>query len=146
MSDCGSKLLILPLLVEKNPENKTTQPKNEISREIHIPSPNTLSKPNATSSESSEVDELNRQIKDLAEQVGKLQTTPSQSQTEWYCSYCRSHTHSLRECWRKPARGSCFDCRRYGCWRGNKNCPGKIRESMTNSGTHLSNHQLNGQP
>ena len=119
-----------PSIGRVNPEKKTSQPKAETSLETHTPSPNTLSKSNATSSESSEVDELKRQIKDLTEQVRKLQTTPNQPQTERYCSYCRSHTHSLRECWRKPARGSCFDCRRYGCWRGKKNCPGKITERL----------------
>ena len=117
-----------PSIGRVKPEERMTQPKGETNPVIHNHSPNTLSKPNATSSESSEVDELKRQIKDLTEHVGKLQTTSSQSPTERYCSHCRSYTHSLKECWRKPARGSCFDCRRYGCWRGNKNCPGKRTE------------------
>lgn len=82
-------------------------------------------KKKATSSESADVEHLKRQIRDLTEQVGQLQTPNRQPRPEKYCSYCRSHTHALRECWRKPIRGTCFDCKRYGCWRGNKNCPGQ---------------------
>lgn len=42
-----------------------------------------------------------------------------------FCAYCQTETHTLRECWRKPGRGHCFDCRRYGCRRGKPDCPGK---------------------
>ena len=77
-----------------------------------------------TPSECSEVEQLKAQIRDLTKQVQQLHTQPRQSPPTKYCSHCRSHSHNLRECWRKPTRGTCFDCKRYGCWRGNQNCPG----------------------
>ncbi len=55
----------------------------------------------------------------------QLYLYPGQPQKEHYCSHCHSCSHNLKECWRKPSRGSCFECPQYGCWRGNKNCPGK---------------------
>ncbi len=75
--------------------------------------------------ENPQSNEIKAQIKDLPEQIGKLQTSPGQPQKERYSSQCHSCSHNLKECWKKPPRGSCFDCRQYGCWRGNKNCPGK---------------------
>ncbi len=114
-----------PTLGRVKPDKKNYPPKQDPQPEAHNVSPDELSKSSVTSRESSEVDEIKKQLKDLTEQLGKLQTSPRQPQNERYCSHCRSHTHNLRECWRKPTRGSCFDCRQYGCWRGNKTCPGK---------------------
>ncbi|XP_045111714.1 uncharacterized protein LOC123504873 [Portunus trituberculatus] len=115
----------VPSLGRIKPERKEHPPKLDHQTEAQNASPPDLIKSNATSSESSDVSELKKQIRDLAEQVGKLHTSPRQPQNERYCSHCRSHSHSLKECWRKPARGSCFDCRQFSCWRGNSNCPGK---------------------
>lgn len=53
-----------------------------------------------------------------------------------YCHFCRAGSHSLRDCWRKPERGQCFDCFRYGCRRGNPSCPGRI--ARTNGTTPVS--------
>ncbi|RUM27881.1 MAG: hypothetical protein DSY42_09270 [Aquifex sp.] len=74
-----------------------------------------------------EKDWLQRQISELREQVKRLtpRETGGQPSPNVYCPHCRSSSHSLRECWSKPSYGACFDCRRQGCWRGNKNCPGK---------------------
>ena len=47
-------------------------------------------------------------------------------QSRPFCSYCRTSTHSLQECWRKPEKGKCFDCLQFGCRRGNPRCPGKV--------------------
>ncbi len=114
-----------PILGRVKLEEKNCPPKHDTQPETHTVSLNDLSQSNATSRESSEVNEIKKKIKDLTEQLGKLQTSPCQPQKEHYCSQCHFHSHNLKECWRKPSRGSCFDCRQYGCWRGNKNCPGK---------------------
>ncbi len=83
-------------------------------------------KTNATSRESiTKVESLERQIKTLTEELEKLRSSNKKPSSQEYCSYCQSSTHALRDCWRKPPRGTCFDCRRYGCWRGSNNCPGK---------------------
>ena len=87
--------------------------------------PGNSPQPNATSSESPDLNELSRQIKELTEKVEKLQASPRQTRNEQYCSFCRTSTHQLKDCWRKPPRGFCFDCQRQGCWRGKSNCPGQ---------------------
>ncbi len=114
-----------PTLGRVKPEKKNYPLKPDTQPETHNASLNDLSQSNATSRESSEVNDIKKQIKDLTEQLGKLQTSPCQPQKERYCSHYHSHSHNLKECWRKPSRGSGFDCRQYGCWRGNKYCPGK---------------------
>ena len=43
-----------------------------------------------------------------------------------YCPYCRSYNHTVMECFRKPRPGSCFDCLRMNCRRGQPNCPGRV--------------------
>ncbi len=53
--------------------------------------------------ESLEVNEIKQQIKDLTEQIGKLQTSPGQPHMERYCSHCHSCSHNLKECWRRPS-------------------------------------------
>ncbi len=103
------------------------------SKPIGSPDPITQNPPdltNTTSKESKEIWELKQQIKSLTDQVGRLRTSPSPTQPAKYCSHCQTHSHTLRECWRKPARGSCFDCRQHGCWRGNKDCPGKPNQNI----------------
>lgn len=105
-------------------EQTSTSPQGNPNTESDPTSPVTGIKQNATSSESSDIDDLKKQIRDLTAQLGKLQT-PSQPRQGKFCSHCQSNSHSLRECWRKPTRNSCFDCRQYGCWRGNKDCPGR---------------------
>ena len=81
-------------------------------------------------SKSSELEELRESIQQLKAQVapGRRETSRYHDpQPRGYCEYCRSNTHQLRECWRKPPRGHCFDCRRPGCYRGEKNCPARDR-------------------
>ncbi len=114
-----------PTLGRVKPEMRNYPLKPDTQPETHNASPNDLYQSNATSRESSEVNEIKTQIKDLTEQLGKLQTSPRQSQKDRYCSHCHSHSHNLKECWRKPSRGSCSDCQQYGCWRRNKYCLGK---------------------
>ncbi len=106
-------------------ERKSYPLKTDTQSENHKTSPNDPSQPNATPRESLEANERKQQIKDLTEQIGKLQTSPGQPHKERCCSHCHSRSHNLKECWRRPSRGSCYDCRQYGCWRGNKHCPRK---------------------
>ncbi len=55
--------------------------------------------------ESNEVESLKRQVNELAEQVKRLQSTRETRQSpasNIYCPHCKSTSHTLRECWRKP--------------------------------------------
>ncbi len=69
-----------PILGRVKPERKSYPLKPDTQLETHNASPDDLSQPNATSRESSEVNEMKKQIKDLTEQIGKLQTSPGQTQ------------------------------------------------------------------
>ena len=120
------RLPILPPLLELN-LNWENIDQNPLVAQITQNPPDLT---NATSKESKEIWELKQQIKSLTEQVRRLRNSPSPPQTAKYCSHCQTHSHTLKECWRKPARGSCFDCRQHGCWRGNKDCPGKPNQNI----------------
>ncbi|KAG0725570.1 hypothetical protein GWK47_038388 [Chionoecetes opilio] len=85
-----------------------------------------------------EVEGLKQQIQELKVSLAqaKLEKSPSHASssrretfTKKYCAYCQSPTHNLPECWRKPPPGHCFDCRKPGCRRGDRNCPGRAQAS-----------------
>ncbi len=57
--------------------------------------------------------------------LSRPQLPPSQ-----YCPYCRNNSHNLRECWRAPKNGACFDCGRQQCRRGNPSCPAKTQNNI----------------
>lgn len=61
----------------------------------------------------------------LQQQISRSCVSKAPSSPRKFCAFCQTETHSLRDCWRKQERGHCFDCRRYGCRRGNPTCPGK---------------------
>ena len=108
--------------------------------------------PSHESGNKSEIEDLKEQVKALTTQLSRLKSdnlpsrspqyqslTPNRYPQEtssgraWsspkpklFCSYCRSHTHNLRECTSAPHDGSCFDCSRMNCRRGNRNCPGQV--------------------
>lgn len=66
------------------------------------------------------------QLEKELEQLGRSQQQrPSWNPRQVYCPYCRSNTHEIQNCRRNPVPGSCFDCLRLGCRRGNPNCPGR---------------------
>ncbi len=99
--------------------------KNRLFKSNELAQSNSLTtKEPAKPSEQSELEQLRKQIKELTEQVGKLQPSGPPSRSGKYCAYCQTTTHNLRECWRKPSRGRCFDCKREGCWRGKRECTG----------------------
>ena len=43
-----------------------------------------------------------------------------------YCPYCQANSHSIAECRKQPRPGSCYDCLRMNCRRGQPGCPGRI--------------------
>ena len=69
-----------------------------------------------------DMDFLRQQMKSLTEKVEQLST---RSPPAPYCTFCRSNTHSLSNCVRRPPPGACFDCWRPSCRRGNPGCPGR---------------------
>ncbi len=54
----------------------------------------------------------------------------SQGRSAPYCAYCRTNSHSLRECTKAPKRGHCFDCLRPGRRRGSAQCPGRVNHNL----------------
>ena len=50
---------------------------------------------------------------------------PRQQALRPYCPYCRSNSHKIKECRKNPQPGSCFDCLRMNCRRGDPKCPGR---------------------
>ena len=102
----------------------------------------------APSPSQSKMERLEKQVKELTAKLGKMQTSVPQVspqhmllppfpirpppprpqfQLPKYCAFCRSYTHSLRECTKAPKDNSCFDCGRQQCRRGNPGCPGKVQ-------------------
>ncbi len=129
-----------PSLGRVKPEKKNYPLRHDTSPETHTVSPNDLSQSNATSRESSEVNEIKTQIKDLTEQLGKLQTSPRQPQKERYCSHCHFHSHDLKEWWRKPSRGSCFIIDNMVVGE-EKTLPRETKDHISSSSSHLPNYQ-----
>ena len=86
-----------------------------------------------------EIEKLRRQVSELTTTLTQMQKKPkyipnqekTNNSSEKYCAYCVSKSHNLTDCWRRPPPGHCFDCRRYGCRRGNRNCPGRPRSVIT---------------
>ncbi|KAG0724131.1 hypothetical protein GWK47_041288 [Chionoecetes opilio] len=103
------------------------------------------SKPETTQDE---VEGLKQQIQELKVSLAqaKLEKSPSHASpsrretfTQKYCAYCQSQTHNLPECWRKPPLGHCFDCRKPGCRRGDRNCPGRAQASSLQQPSQIQN-------
>ena len=67
---------------------------------------------------------LASRMKKLEEMI-RQPSRPQPRSAVSYCAYCRSNTHNLKECTKKPAYGCCFDCHRHGCRRGKLGCPGR---------------------
>ncbi len=69
--------------------------------------------------ESNEVESLKFLINELEELVKRQQSTRETRRSpasNIYCPHCKSASHTLRECWRNPPPGACYDCRGYSCW------------------------------
>lgn len=63
-----------------------------------------------------------------------------------FCAFCQTEAHFLRDCWRKPEKGHCFDCLKFGSKWGNPTCPGNVARTTSapmNSGEKTSHSQMN---
>lgn len=80
----------------------------------------------STSTDSdNKLSELTARLDQLQRQMYQSSVARAPSAPRKFCAFCQTDTHFLRDCWRKPERGQCFDCLRHGCHRGNPSCPGK---------------------
>ena len=52
------------------------------------------------------------------------------SQPPQYCTYCRTGSHSLKQCWKALGPRRCFDCNRENCRRGNPDCPKRVNRQL----------------
>ena len=69
-------------------------------------------------------EELKRKISDLESKLARLGTR-KWSPSDKYCPYCRATNHNVADCRRNPRPGSCFDCLRTNCRRGQAGCHGR---------------------
>ena len=121
------------LLEERSPAQVNVIPKQEmVSEPVAEPVPRQSKEltPKSSKNESNlnkEIWELRKKIKEL-ERRGRKDTQARKAVTpnKQYCSFCRTNSHSLTNCWKKPPPGHCFDCLAFGCRRGNSNCPGRV--------------------
>lgn len=65
--------------------------------------------------------ELQKSLLELTEQMRKINNPPKKP----WCGYCRTGDHERFRCPLNPPKGSCFDCMRVGCRKGNPDCPGR---------------------
>ena len=76
----------------------------------------------------------NLRLEELEGRLRQLNTVQQSSQPSRehraspYCPYCRATSHRPAECWRRPTPGSCYDCLRPNCRRGQPNCPGRANQ------------------
>ena len=83
--------------------------------------------------------------KDAAVAVTPYRSGQRGANPSW-CAYCRSDTHSLRDCVYQPPRGACWDCKRTGCRRGKPGCPGKGKVSAPEQNWRRTNPDRAGHP
>ena len=83
----------------------------------------------STKSEDS-LSKITARLDHLQKQISQSSASGVPSSPRKFCAFCQTETHFLRDCWRKPEKGHCFDCLRYGCRRGNPSCPGKAARSL----------------
>ncbi|XP_068235691.1 uncharacterized protein [Palaemon carinicauda] len=95
-------------------------------RVLPVHNSNSLPKPavNSSAQTTSKLEDLEKQISELSNQLKRLGKKKGNNQ---YCAYCKVRDHKLSECPHNPPRGVCFDCHRPGCKRGSAQCPGPVR-------------------
>ena len=69
-------------------------------------------------------DELCKKIADLESKLARMNTRRWEP-SDRYCPYCRTNSHTVANCRRNPPPGSCYDCLRMNCRRGQAGCPGR---------------------
>lgn len=72
-----------------------------------------------------DLSEITAKLDQLQKQISQSSASRTRSSPHKFCTFCQTESHFLKDCWRKPEKGHCFDCLRYGCRRGNPTCPGK---------------------
>lgn len=102
----------------------------------------------STSTDSdNKLSELTARLDQLQRQMYQSSVARVPSAPRKFCAFCQTDTHFLRDCWRKPERGHCFDCLRHGCHRGNPSCPGKAaRPPRSNSHPKPNSPSVNSRP
>lgn len=71
-------------------------------------------------------EQINQKLEALTTQMSNQRRPPYSK----YCNYCRSRDHTSRTCPRNPPLGSCFDCLRMNCRRGQEGCPGRGTQTV----------------
>ena len=69
--------------------------------------------------------EITAKLDQLQKQISQSSASRTSSSSRKFCAFCQTESHFLKDYWRKPEKGHCFDCLRYGCRWGNPSCPGK---------------------
>lgn len=114
----GEKTILLKSRVEVDSTSKSlSQPQNEGESSVRGAGAKSLE---------SSLSELTEKVDKLQKVVRRTPDPKVNGGGEWACQYCRSNDHLLRECWRKPPWGHCFNCRRFGCMRGRLSCLGRV--------------------
>lgn len=72
-----------------------------------------------------DLSEITAKLDQLQKQISQSSALRTRSSPRKFCAFCQTESHFLKDCWRKPEKGRCFDCLRYGCRRGIPTCPGK---------------------
>ena len=75
--------------------------------------------------------EVEEKLAELERKLEQLRTNrPVRKQFySKYCPFCKSPSHSVRDCNKHPQPGSCFDCLRMNCRRGQAGCPGRVNQT-----------------
>ncbi len=75
---------------------------------------------------------VDEKLAELERKLEQLKTDRSVRRKPFYskyCPYCRSASHNVRDCNKRPQPGSCFDCLRMNCRRGQTGCPGRVNNT-----------------
>lgn len=104
------------------PVKDTPSPLSRSGSQNSVNSQTTTSK--STKSEDS-LAEITAKLDQLQKQISRAPASKTLVPPRKFCAFCQTETHFLKDCWRKPERGHCFDCLKFGCRRGSPACPGK---------------------
>ncbi len=79
-----------------------------------------------------QLESLSQRMKRMGKPVARYRCHPCRTNDDSrsncprpYSAYCRSNSHAFIDCTRRPPVGTCFDCGRQNCRRGQPDCPGR---------------------